>query len=224
MKRSWGEYFATILLAVALAMVVRFFVLTAYKVPTGSMQPALKPGDFIFSSRLAYRDLGSSLFSNQDVRVPQRGDLVVFTYPSQPETSYVKRVMGLPGDRVEIKKGRLWINEAELQYSIPSFSYENPNAELFEVLQEADTEGARPVILEKEADSKNFGPLVVPPGEIFLLGDNRDASDDSRYWGTVPVSLVEGKVILVWFSLDRSSNEGERGLPRIRWERVFTRP
>ena len=102
--------------------------------------------------------------------------------------------------------------------------YENPNEALFEVLQEADAEGARPVILEKDAEAKNFGPLVVPPGEIFLLGDNRDASDDSRYWGTVPVDLVEGKVVLIWFSLDRGSADGERDLPRIRWERVFTRP
>ena len=119
MKRSWGEYFATILLAVALAMVVRFFVLTAYKVPTGSMQPALKPGDFIFSSRLAYRDFGASLFSNKDVRVPQRGDLVVFTYPSQPETSYVKRVMGIPGDRVEIKKAAFGLTKSSCNILLP---------------------------------------------------------------------------------------------------------
>lgn len=222
MKRSWGEYFATVIFAILLAVVVRFFILTAYKVPTGSMQPALKPGDFIFSWRLAYKDLGASFFSDQDVAIPARGDLVVFTYPSVPAVSYVKRVMGLPGDKVEIREGRLWLNDEPLKYEKKESAVENPNPEMFEVWSELDPSGQRSVILEIGGRSRNFGPLVVPPGEVFVLGDNRDASDDSRYWGTVPASLIQGKVILIWLSVDPNKSRGMGVIPQIRWDRVFT--
>lgn len=222
MKRSWGEYLATILAAILLAVVVRFFILTAYKVPTGSMQPALKPGDFIFSWRLAYKDLGESLFSDTESDVPARGDLVVFHYPSNPNVSYVKRVMGLPGDKVEIKDSRLIINDEVLDYTTLTSTTENPNPELFDLLLEKDQAGSRPVIVELGGNARNFGPMVVPPKEVFVLGDNRDASDDSRYWGTVPVGLIQGKVIFIWLSLDPSKSRGLGLLPQVRWDRIFT--
>lgn len=219
----WREYLTTLILAVFCALIVRNYLVTAYKVPTGSMQPTLKPGDFIFASRTAY---GVSIpFSNKkwNTSTPERGDLVVFNYPNQPGITYVKRVIGLPGDRVQITKGRLSINDQPLKYEkTPEANKDNPNPELFDIYQENSEDQNWRVIFQKQSEDKDFGPLVVPPGEVFLLGDNRDASDDSRYWGTVPMSEVVGKVVLIWLSLDWQKKWGGDRYPSVRWERVFS--
>ena len=216
LNNQWKDYFVTILISVLLALFVRSFVITAYKVPTGSMQPTLKAGDFIFSYRLAY---GFKRNHN-----PERGDLVVFSYSSQPETSYVKRVVGLPGDKIEITGGSLIINDTALDYELDlsSPSTENPNPASFDVYLESELASARRVIFKKNRESQNFGPLVVPPGEVFLLGDNRDASDDSRYWGTVPIGQIYGKVLFVWLSLDWQKRWAGDRFPTVRWDRVFS--
>lgn len=215
LSSPWKDYLVTIAISILLALFIRGVVVTAYKVPTGSMQPALKPGDFIFSYRLAY-SFGSKL--------PVRGDLVVFSYPNQPETSYVKRVVGLPGDRIQIEQGRLTVNESPLEYELekPVRVEDNPNPAAFDIFIERDLGHQRRVIFQKNADAQNFGPLVVPPGEIFVLGDNRDASDDSRYWGTVPMSQVYGKVMFIWLSLDWQKRWGGDRYPSVRWNRVFS--
>ncbi|MEN0058194.1 MAG: signal peptidase I [Bdellovibrio sp.] len=226
MKR-WREYFTTLVLATVCALFVRNYLVTAYRVPTGSMQPTLKPGDFIFSSRISY---GVSIpFSPKKwaVSLPERGDVVVFSYPDQPTITYVKRVVGLPGDRIQILKGRLWVNEEALQYEKVAAEEEardNPSPELFDIYREVGIESGRPwrVIFQKRPEEKDFGPLVVPPGEVFLLGDNRDASDDSRYWGTVPVGQLEGRVRWIWLSLDWQNRWGGERYPSLRWERVFS--
>jgi len=230
----WREYILTLLGAVIFALFVRSYLLTAYKVPTGSMQPTLKPGDFIFSSRVAY---GVQLPFTQkkiDVVLPERGDLVVFSYSSQPEVNYVKRVVGLPGDRVQIKKGRLLLNEEALAYErVKNDEVDNPNPEVFEVFEERHSrnsgqnvgskseQGSWRVIFQKHDEDKDFGPIVVPPGEVFMLGDNRDASDDSRYWGTVQASQILGKVVFIWLSLDWQQKWGGNRYPSVRWSRVF---
>lgn len=218
----WREYLLTLLVAVLFALFVRNYLITAYKVPTGSMQPTLKPGDFIFSSRLAYGVQLPFAAKKIETSHPGRGDLVVFSYPNQPEVNYVKRVMGLPGDRIQIKQGRLILNEEPLQYEkLLGTQVDNPNYELFEVFQEQYKASSWRVIFQKNDQDKNFGPIVVPPGELFLLGDNRDASDDSRYWGTVPAAQVMGKVVLIWLSLDWQQKWGEDRYPSVRWKRVF---
>lgn len=219
---AWKQSLLTVGGAILAAFLVRQLVLTAYKVPTGSMQPALMPGDFIFSLRTAYGlripGMRAALFE----KTPHRGDLVVFTYPNQPETNYVKRVIALPGDRVQIVNNRLILNGEPLRYEQMDFlSSENPNPTLFDLFNEVAGESHWKVILEKGAKDRDFGPLVVPPGEIFLLGDNRDTSDDSRYWGTVPVSQIRGRAILIWMSLDWQNKWGDNRFPRLRWERMF---
>lgn len=224
-KARWRDYFITLGAAILLALVVRSFLLTAYKVPTGSMQPTLKPGDFIFTYRPAY---GFKIPGVKEVfaaKLPDRGDLVVFTYPKQPDTSYVKRVVALPGDRVELKQGRLIINEVPLAYEMLKDQAENPNEQMFDIFLEKENGPEahnRRVIFEKKSTSQDFGPLVIPPNEVFLLGDNRDASDDSRYWGTVPISEISGRVLFIWLSLDWQNKWGGDRLPHVRWERVFS--
>ncbi len=212
----WREYLTTLILAVFCALLVRNYVATAYKVPTGSMQPTLKPGDFIFASRLFWHSSASN---------PERGSLVVFSYVNQPSVTYVKRVIGLPGDRVQIIEGKLYINEQAVKYiPTPEAVLDNPNPDIFEVFEESFGEHKWRVILQRKSEAKNFGPIVVPPGEVFLLGDNRDASDDSRYWGTVPTSQIIGKVVLIWLSLDWQQKWGGDRYPSVRWQRVFAKP
>lgn len=219
----WREYLTTLILAVLCALFVRNYLVTAYKVPTGSMQPTLKPGDFIFSSRISY---GFPVPFSKDKwasSLPERGDLVVFTYPNQPTTTYVKRVIGLPGDRVQIINGRLILNEEPMRYEkVLENQQDNPNPEMFDIYQEVSGENHWRVIFQKQSEDKDFGPLVVPPGEVFLLGDNRDASDDSRYWGTVPMTQVVGRVVLIWLSLDWQKKWGGDRYPSVRWDRVFS--
>ena len=219
----WRDYLVTLVVAVVLALFVRSYIVTAYKVPTGSMQPTLKPGDFIFSSRMSY---GSPLPLVDHVispALPERGDLVVFTYPQQKNISYVKRVVALPGDRVQVVDGRLIINEVPVEYEMgDDHSGDNPNPEMFEIYREKMADHSHSVIFQKESSENNFGPLVVPPDEVFLLGDNRDASDDSRYWGTVPVGNLVGKVFLVWLSLDWQAKWGDERYPSVRCNLVFS--
>lgn len=218
----WRDYLTTLILAVLCALFVRNYLITAYKVPTGSMQPTLKPGDFIFSSRICYGWSVPFSQNKMNPSLPERGDLVVFNYPNQPSVNYVKRVVGLPGDRVQIIKGRLYLNEEPLQYQKVADIADNPNPELFDIYEESTGELKWRVIFQRNPDEKDFGPLVVPPGEVFLLGDNRDASDDSRYWGTVPMSQVVGKVFLIWLSLDWQKKWGGDRYPSVRWDRVFS--
>jgi signal peptidase I len=224
LNSQWKDYFVTILVSVLLALFVRSFVMTAYKVPTGSMQPTLKAGDFIFSYRLAYGFHNPFGQRDDNQKVPERGDLVVFSYPNQAETSYVKRVIGLPGDKIQIEGGKLTINDTPLDYELetPAQIEDNPNPESFDIFIERDLGSWRRVIFQKSRDSQNFGPLVVPPGEVFLLGDNRDASDDSRYWGTVPTGQIYGKVLFVWLSVDWQKRWGGDRYPTIRWNRLFS--
>lgn len=214
MKRTWGEYIATIAIAVILAVLVRTFVFTAYKVPTGSMRPTLLPGDFVFANKLAYHISPG----------PERGDLVVFESPQQPGYKYIKRVIALEGDRVEIRKGFLFVNGKPASYELIQDGFENPNPEAFQLQWERDEYGERPILLARQDQETDFAPLVVPPGELFLLGDNRDTSEDSRYWGTVPSSSLLGRVSLIWFSVDIQSSWAGGRFPQLRTSRIFKFP
>lgn len=223
--KSWKDYVENILIAVFLAFVVRTFLITGYKVPTSSMSPTLVAGDFIFSYRLPY---GLNIpFSETKLWAssPSRGEVVVFTYPDQPRVHYVKRVIALPGDRVEIKNGQLSVNGEMYTYESASDSNSigDEASEFFEIKKEKSANSEWLLTLQKGAEGRSYGPLIVPPNELFLLGDNRDSSDDSRYWGTVPIQKVEGKVVLIWLSLDWK-NKLAGNLPKVRWHRVGISP
>ena len=226
--RLLREYTESLIVAVCLALVLRFFVISAYKIPTGSMLPTLKVGDFIFAYKLPYGfPIPFSGGERLAPKLPVRGDVVVFRYPGNENVNYVKRVVGLPGDRIEIKDKKLYIDgtPADVQPLDPKIIADIPSAELYSASKESygalSSNPEHTIMNSVESKADAFGPVVVPPGQIFVLGDNRDSSDDSRYWGTVPVTHLEGRVIMVWLSLDWMNMWAGEALPHVRWERLF---
>lgn len=215
----------SLIVAVVLALILRFFVVSAYKIPTGSMAPTLKVGDFIFAYKLPYGiPVPFSDGHRWGQTSPGRGDVVVFRYPGNESVNYVKRVVGLPGDRIAIKDKKLLINDVEATYQALSEDaiQDLPGNEYYRAFEE-NMLGSTHLVIKKSNDEADFfGPVIVPPGHIFVLGDNRDSSDDSRYWGTVPIKNLEGRVILIWMSFDWLNRWADDRFPTVRWDRVFT--
>lgn len=194
-KGAIREYAEAILIALAIALVIRTFVVQAFKIPSGSMIPTLEIGDhilvnrFIYGFRIPYSRVRLLPFT-----MPERGDVIVFVYPEDNSKDFIKRVVGVGGDTVEIRNKRIYVN---------SKAWEDPYGVYTD-----------PRILPREMDPRdNFGPVKVPPEQLFVMGDNRDNSRDSRYWGFVHVGEVKGKAFLIYYSWD-SSNHG------IRWGRI----
>jgi signal peptidase I len=158
---------------------------------------------------------------------------VVFSYPQSPRVFSIKRVIGLPGDRIELREKKLIVNGIESQYSAEDLHLEKQGfaSQFRETIRFSEAEGdqhshnifwANDGVAENE--SKAYGPTIVPPNEVFLLGDHRDSSDDSRFWGTVPISSLHAQVWLVWLSLNWSDLHPVLSLPAVRTERIFLRP
>jgi signal peptidase I len=218
------EYTESLVVAVVVALILRFFVVSAYKIPTGSMVPTLKVGDFIFAYKLPYGlPVPFSGGERLGARLPDRGDVVVFRYPGNESINYVKRVVGLPGDHISIKNKKLFINEVESEYRTiaDEVIQDLPGKEFYSASQESFSGSTHLVIHNRTDEADFFGPVVVPPGHIFVMGDNRDSSDDSRYWGAVPLKNLEGRVVVVWMSFDWMNRWGDGRYPSIRWNRVF---
>ena len=188
-KKSTGrEYYEALLIAVIFVNFARIFVFQAFKIPTGSMEDNLKIGDHIIVNKFIYGPNGLGPFSNLiPIRDVERGDIIVFRYPLQPDTDFVKRVVGLPGDTIEIRDKKVSINGQRLDE--PYVLHEDP--QIFPNKVE---------LPEPYRSRDQFGPYVVPPRSYFAMGDNRDRSSDSRYWGTVPRSMIKGRAFMVYWS------------------------
>jgi signal peptidase I len=203
--REYGEAFG---IALILALIIRTFFIQAYKIPSGSMEPTLLIGDHILVNKLIYGlRVPDSLFGITFPGVPwgqylfpiesvHRGDVVVFVFPPDPTKDFIKRVIGLAGDTVQVKDAKVWLNGTPMP---------DPHAH-FEV-----SEQERSPISPRD----NFGPVTVPAGKLLMMGDNRDRSYDGRYWGFVDANLVEGRAILIYWSWDSDG----AGLLPIRWSR-----
>ena len=194
-KSRLRENVEAILLAILLALFIRTFIVQAFKIPSGSMEDTLLVGDHILVSKFMY---GIRMpFSNQTivpVKDPQRGDIVVFKFPGDPSVDYIKRVVGIPGDVVECRDKQVYVNGQH---------EENP----FAVHKDAYT------IRQKYPPRDNFGPITVPPDNLFVMGDNRDNSNDSRFWGFVDFNKLRGKAFMIYWSWD-SDDFG------VRWRRL----
>lgn len=197
-------------------MVFREYALTPYKVPTVSMMPALWPGDFIFANRWAYGSPLDFLGTLWKGASPQRGDLVVYLAPRN-KIPFVKRIVGLPGETLRGDGEALWINNSKLSYEKVQISLPHIDPELFSVLREQSEEASYLILLRGESQSRlKFDSVQIPVDHYFLMGDNRDISEDSRQWGSVPKGAIVSRVERIWFSWELG------GGPR--WERVMKSP
>ena len=206
-RSSAREYFESICAAVILALFVRTFVFQAFKIPTGSMQDNLLIGDHLMVNKMLYHD-GATLLPSREV---ERGDVVVFKFPEEPERDFIKRVVGLPGETLRIGRKQVVIDGAPMPEEYTRFVH-----------------GGQPAMREYR----------VPEGHYFVMGDNRDNSHDSRYWGALPAENIKGKGLFIYWSYGAPREEyletrlsrrfvdlvllPVRFFSRTRWDRFFT--
>jgi signal peptidase I len=215
-QEEWGELFRTAIIAVVLALIVRTFLLEPFNIPSGSMKPTLEVGDYLFVSKPAY---GYSRFSFPfgfapiegriwtGGRVPQRGDVVVFKKPTDTSTDYIKRLIGLPGDTIQMINGRLYINHKMVPRQEVGLKDIDESGRQMTVMEYLETlpNGVVHYIYEISDDQPldNTEEFLVPEGHYFMMGDNRDDSQDSRVMsevGYVPLENFVGKASLIFFS------------------------
>lgn len=214
-KSLFREYAESIIIAIVLALIIRTFVAQAFKIPSGSMEDTLLVGDHILVNKFAY---GMQIpYLEYKMRFfglfggPQRGDIVVFPFPRDPSRDFIKRVVGLPGERIEVRNHHAYVNGEPLK-------------ELYEKLDEQ--------AVLRPSPYRDWGPEVVPPGKLFVMGDNRDNSADSRDWGFLDGEKVKGRAFIIYWSWDGSEPKLVRlaGIPLpnpktilldgIRWSRI----
>ncbi len=209
--REWGE---SLLVIAVIAIVIRSFIVAPFKIPSSSMVPTLDVGDYIFVLRYPY---GLRIpFTNLQFfpHPPKRGDVAVFCYPKDRSEDYIKRIIGLPGDDILYKKNRLYVNGIEMPLKkLGERTY-------FMADGEADVSGLyeeRLFDVDHEVLRKSFsirdGEWKVPPGHYLVLGDNRNNSRDSRFWGFVPQSYLVGRAAIVWWSWNGHKDA-------VRWNRI----
>jgi signal peptidase I len=221
-KSTVREYYEALLIAVIFVNFARIFVFQAFKIPTGSMEDNLKVGDHIIVNKFFY-GRGTTLGGLLPLRPIKRGDIIVFRYPLQPDTDFVKRVIGMPGDTVEIRDKVVSVNG----------SAQN---EQYVIHEDPQVYPLQPALPEPYRSRDQFGPFKVPDGQYFAMGDNRDRSSDSRYWGTVPRSMIKGRAFMVYWSFrgtpppaDAPPSDRVKELfgvvihffTRTRWDRTF---
>ncbi len=184
-KSIYREYAESILIAILLALVIRTYLVQAFKIPSGSMEDTLAIGDhllvnkFIYGTKIPFMD--KSVIKLRD---PQRGDVIVFEYPEDPSKDFIKRVVGLPGDVVEGRDKKVFVNGKP---------YEN----VHEIHKEL-------MVIPKEMNPRDtFGPVTVPANSYFVMGDNRDRSYDSRFWGFVGREKIKGLAFIKYWSWDK---------------------
>ncbi len=201
----WVEYSRSFFPIVLLVLLLRSFLFEPFRIPSGSMIPTLLIGDFILVNKFTYGVRLPVLHTKIiDMGQPERGDIVVFRYPKNPTIDYIKRVVGLPGDRVAYYNKQVYINGKRVkQVSLGSYTGvgQGRNMTGAEHLTE-DLSGTEHGILIQKGAPSTEGVYVVPKGHYFVMGDNRDNSNDSRYWGTVAEQHLVGKAFFIWMSWD----------------------
>ena len=194
-KSKLQEYIEAIILAIVIAFFIRTFVIQAYKIPSGSMKPTLLIGDHILVSKFNYGIklplIRSTLLP---IGTPKRGDIVVFIYPEDRSKDFIKRLIGVPGDTIEIRDKKILIN---------GLPYKDKHGVYVDHL----------IIPGSVQPRDNFGPVTVPKQKLFVMGDNRDESYDSRFWGMVDQRDVLGKALIIYWSWNGEDRD-------VRWNRI----
>ena len=220
--RWFDSWMRSLGMALVLFLIIRTFLLEAFQIPSGSMERTLLAGDFLFVNKAVYgAQIPGTNARLPRFNTPHRGDVIVFAYPKDPSLSYVKRVIGVGGDTVEMRLGQVFVNGHAL---------EEPYVQRMDPLHDqSDREfnWQREYVLRGGDERRRYhptrdtwGPLRVPLGRYFVLGDNRDNSADSRYWGFVDESAVKGRPLVVYFSYDRGTRDAFPWLTEIRWSRL----
>ena len=217
--REWVRAIGTALL---LFFLIRSLVVEAFKIPTGSMERTLMIGDFLLVNKAVYgAEIPLTHTRLPAIAEPKRGDVVVFFPPHDPQRNYVKRLVGMPGDTLEMRDKVLWVNgrpqhEPYIR-SIDPLSDPGDNRMMWQVgFLSPKLRNRR----EYHPTRDNWGPIVVPPGRFFALGDNRDNSEDSRYWGFLEAQSIRGRPMFVYYSFDHASANPFAWLTGIRWARI----
>jgi signal peptidase I len=205
-----------------LFLVIRTFLVEAFRIPTGSMESTLLVGDFLLVNKAVY---GAQLPGTQtrlpSFSEPERGDVVVFMPPHEPGKNYVKRLVAVPGDTIEMHNRVLSINgEPQIEPYVQHTDAAGMDMVDPRMLWQRShlTNGMRPEMYHPTRD--NWGPVVVPEGRYFMLGDNRDDSEDSRYWGFVEREAIKGQPLFIYYSFDNSTMQLFPWITQIRWGRI----
>ena len=203
-KSTVREYFESIVIAVILALFVRTWVVQAFKIPTGSMENNLLIGDHLLVNKFVFAPNASGLErAVLPVREVRRGDIAVFKYPEEPERDFIKRVIGLPGETLELRAKKVYINGKPLDEPYVHFL---TAASAFSEVTSSDVQ-------------VNYGPVTVPQDQFFVMGDNRDNSQDSRYWGFLPRGHLKGKALMIYWSYE--GDDLGSIFTNVRWERLL---
>jgi signal peptidase I len=216
-KSTIREYFESIVIAVILALFIRTFVVQAFKIPTGSMENNLLIGDHLLVNKFVFAPTASAVERAVLPVAPiRRGEVVVFKYPEEPERDFIKRVIGLPGETLEVREKKVYINGSPLDEPYVHFLQPPSTAHGESSMHEVTSYDVR----------ERYGPVTVPGDQYFVMGDNRDNSQDSRYWGFMPRDYVKGRALVIYLSLDNSSGDSLPSMfvnffTNTRWHRMF---
>lgn len=214
----WAEYSRSFFPVLLIVLIIRSFIVQPYRVPTGSLEPTVLPGDLVAVNQFAY-GLRLPVLNTKIVSIgePKRGDIVVFRWPVDPSVDFIKRVIGLPGDHVVYKNKVLYVNGEEIKQTAvgTGTDYEPGNDMPVNQYQEVLNGVKYTININPQVMRNDDFDITVPAGQYFMMGDNRDNSDDSRSWGFVPEQNLIGKGFLVWMSWDSETHH-------IRWNRIGT--
>ncbi|OPZ68862.1 MAG: Signal peptidase I [bacterium ADurb.Bin478] len=230
-KNIFREYFEAFAVALLAALILRALVIQAFRIPTGSMKDTLLVGDFLLVNKFIYGAATPDYIPFTKIRLPyyqmpglkepERGDIIVFKYPLDESVDYIKRCIGAPGDTLEMRDGLVYVNhrpEGEIRFLEKKFDYEEDH--YVNYYRVTSPSGKEYTIRRYDGASPNFPAVVVPPDHLFMMGDNRDNSADSRSWGFMPVRNIRGKALVIYFSWEK--NEPFWNLFKaIRWNRIF---
>ncbi len=221
MSKEWRESIQSILIAVFIALMLRSFVVEAFKIPSGSMIPTLAIGDQIFVNKFRYGvRVPFTSIRLVDFAEPERGEVIVFICPVEPHQDYIKRVVVLPGDEIMVRNYILLVNGKAVERKLigtREYTDRDLNSDQWTTFRaeawEETLDGRTYTVLQDpgvRSGGAHYGPSIVPEGHVFMMGDNRDHSYDSRMWGTVPVESILGRSLVVWWSWGKDYLDTER--------------
>jgi signal peptidase I len=221
-KSFFKEWVEPFLIAGIVALFIRQFVVEAFKIPSGSMKPTLTIGDhllvnkFVYGPRVPFTD--TRLFNGQE---PKRGEIIVFKYPEDEKKDFIKRVVGLPGDKLEVKKGKLFINDQPVpvaengDYTDKEQRFGRDYDIKAKLMEEQLGDVTHKIQYLRDQSDYDFRAVLVPKDSVFVMGDNRDNSQDSRFWGFVKYNKILGRALIIYWSWDGDGRW-------VRWERLGT--